>query len=561
MISKIGRIVFWIANKFLLLVLVCFLLFIYKIRIPAPEVDESITPQSFVREKVGENHYRVGNNWLRKNKEGIWEMYLEGAPYERGVIYGVLAKEIVESQEVSFVAQINELIPSSFFQRFLQLFIAWFNRDMDEYVDQENLKEIYGISKSFSDEYDYIGPKFYRILYYHAAHDIGHALADLRIVGCTSFAVKNTYTEDGELLLGRNFDFYMGDEFAKDKLLLFLKPDKGYGFATYSWAGFTGVVSGMNEKGLTVTINASKSDIPFKAKTPISLLAREILQYCQTIDEAIALAQEKKTFVSESILVGSAHDKDVAIIEKGPKKMGVYRTGEDRVVCANHYQSEAFEKDSVNILNILESDSKFRYDKMTSLLETKKPLNYLDAASILRNRKGAEDQDIGLGNPKALNQLIAHHAVIFKPESKKMWVSTAPYQLGKILCYDVEKVFKEPQKVRSINSLAIEKDSFLLSEAYEQFEYFKDIKKAIIRNVMMGQELSLSEDQIQQFIASNPESFEVYFNVGRYYEGKEDFCKAAKMYKLALTKVVASLRERRQIEGYADEMSEKCQDR
>lgn len=536
-------------NSLLGILLVLFLILIAQVKISPPLVDESIQPENYVRKQVGESHYEVGANWLKKNKEGIWEMYIEGSPYERGVIYGVLAKEIIESQEDAFVNQIDELVPGTFFQRFLQIFIALFNRDMDEHVPSENLQEIYGISKSFSPKYTYIGPHFYRILYYHAAHDIGHALADLRIVGCTSFAAKNSFTEDGELLLGRNFDFYMGEAFAKDKLLLFVKPTDGYGFATYSWAGFTGVVSGMNEKGLSVTLNASKSDIPTKAKTPISLLAREILQYASTIDEAVTIAEKHETFVSESLLIGSKEDNSAAIIEKSPSQMDVVYQEEDQLVCANHYQGQIFGQQAVNIENINFSDSKYRYDRMQELLGENKPLNPEKVARVLRNKNGLNDKKIGLGNPKAINQMIAHHGVIFKPLENIMWVSTAPYQMGDFVAYDVSKVIESNGVIIHSDSLNIAQDDFINTQRFADFKAYKKLKEELVKSLLFRKEISWDEDKIQKFIALNPESYEVYNNLGWYFETKGNISKAKEMYALALTKEIASLRERNAIEA------------
>ena len=238
--------------------------------------------------------------------------------------------------------------------------------------------------------------------------------------------------------------------------------------------------------------------------------------------------------------------------------MGVYRSNGDQLVCSNHYQSEQFLNDSENIENIEFSDSKFRFDRMSELLVQYRPLNYLEAVGVLRNQKGLNNKDIGLGNPKALNQLIAHHAVVFKPQANKIWISTMPYQLGEFICYDLNEVFESPQTFAAIDTLLVKREAFADSKAFEEFEYFRKLKVKIVRFAMFGQDLELDENQVQRFIDANPNSFEVYFSLGRYYEAKNEVCKAAKMYEIALTKEIASKREQVSIQDTFEKLNLTC---
>ena len=44
-----------------------------------------------------------GDNTLILNKQGLWELYVEGAPFERGVAIGRLSEELLYYQEKVFV--------------------------------------------------------------------------------------------------------------------------------------------------------------------------------------------------------------------------------------------------------------------------------------------------------------------------------------------------------------------------------------------------------------------------------------------------------------------------
>jgi predicted choloylglycine hydrolase len=542
-IKFLFRSVFIVAELFLAAFFVLFIFILFKSQINPPEVPEVKIGK---RIELAPDHYILGNNSLKKNDFGVWEMYLEGDPYERGLIYGELAKELVQHQEDIFVDQINQFVPSGVWQQFLKLFIGFFNSDLPKNIPLENQQEIYGISKSFSDEYDYIAPKYMRILNYHAAHDIGHALNDYSMVGCTSFALKGAKVKDGKMIIGRNFDFYVGDAFAEEKLIIFVNPTKGFKFASYSWAGFTGVASGLNEKGLSVTINASKSDLPTGSRMPISLLAREILQYASTIKEAIAIAKKRNTFVSETLMIGSAKDGKTVLIEKSPTKIGVFDPTEDQLICSNHYQSEVFKNDPINKLNAKESDSKYRYARVKKLLKTKTLFNPTTVAAVLRDQYAENGDTLGMGNPRAVNQLIVHHSVVILPQQKRLYISTSDYQLGAFIGYDLKKTFslRSGQLVDTVQAAA-----FLKTKAYEQFKEFKKIKQHISAYLMFDKPLNMSENQVRAFIKLNSESYVTYEMLGKFYIKKGNKVKAASYFKTALTKPVASIQVEKELKN------------
>ncbi len=542
------RFIHVLAELFWAVFTVLLIYILFKSQIATPEVSEV---NIGVRKKVGENHYVLGKNYLKKNEFGIWEMYLEGDPYERGLIYGELAKELIQRQEDIFVGQINQFVPNGVWQQFLKLMIGFFNSDLPKNIPLENQQEIYGISHSFSDKYDYIASKYTRILNYHAAHDIGHALNDYSMVGCTSFSLKGEKTVDQKMLIGRNFDFYVGDAFAEDKLIIFVNPTKGYKFTSYSWAGFTGVASGLNEKGLSVTINASKSDLPTGSRMPISLLAREILQYASTIEEAIAIAKKRNTFVSETLMIGSAKDGKTVLIEKSPGKMGVYDSKSDYVICSNHYQSEPFKNDNINQQNIEQSDSKYRYDRVKKLIDETSIFNVQSVVEVLRDQYAENGDTLGMGNPRAVNQLIAHHSVVIVPQDVHFYISTSDYQLGQFIGYDLKKTFatRQTQLVDTIQA-----SHFLNTQAYENFKEFKKIKQKISAYLLFSTPLDLTNQQVEQFIALNAESYVTYEMLGKYFQKKGDKKQAEKFYSIALSKPVAS----KQIEDELKSLRLKC---
>jgi len=203
----IRRSIIILSGIVIIILILCFI-FYRLVSITPPEITNK-NPDQLKRVQLSTNHYVVENNWLRKSESGLWEMYISGGPFEMGVKAGKLSQELVFYQEQAFVEQINEIIPSKFYLHFLKYFISWFNKDLDRYIPLENQMEIYGVSLSANPKFDFIGNNYHRILNYHAAHDIGHAMQNLNLVACTSFGLWDEYSSDSSLIIGRSQDCKM----------------------------------------------------------------------------------------------------------------------------------------------------------------------------------------------------------------------------------------------------------------------------------------------------------------------------------------------------------------
>lgn len=448
------------------------LLFIF-LSFPAiPDNVKSITIPEEIPQRVDGTLFKIGNNAFRKSDSGLFELYAEGSPVEIGTYEGRLTEELIKKQENIFVGMLNRFVPGKYSRFMIKKFIHIFNKSMQKDVPEEYLKEIFAVSRVMENNYGGLGESYFRALNYHAAHDIGHLVTNLNLVGCTAFSVKGGKSETGDLITGRNFDFFIGDRFAHDKLISFIKPEKGIPFATISWGGMIGVVSGMNLEGLSITLNAAESEIPFKTGAPVVLVAREILQYADTIEKAVEIARSRNIFVSQMFFVSSANDNKSAVIEKTPEKTEVFYSDKDEIAITNHFVGKLKGTEKRSGLDGLRNSEK-RLERVYELLEKEEKFNEEKIVKTLRNTKGYGDKEVVPGSEEALNQYVAHHSVVFNNTKKIMFVSTFPWQFGEFRAYELEKVFNEFAKLQndteiSTSELTIPADEFMKSDEYKR---------------------------------------------------------------------------------------------
>ena len=411
----------------------------------------------------------LGDSFLR-GADGIMRMKVVGDPYTRGVTIGRLSEEYIEAQEADFLENLSEHVPSKMAQWLLKVFITVRNKDLPKFIDIDHQLEIAGYVNSYEDRFAHIGPIYHRKLNYHAAHDIGHAVIDNPLVGCTSFAAWDDFTADGHLIMGRTFDFDIARSFDLNKIVYYVQPEKGHDFIYVAWPGMIGVVSGINDQKIAVTINAGHSDDTRTIGTPVALVVREVMQHSATLEDAIERIKKSTMFVNESFLIADGKTGTAVVVEKTPTRCEVRNPENSHIIAANHFLMPAFQNDTEHKEYIEQGTSTIRFARTKELLDQSKGhLSPKTAMNILRDRMVPGIDEPVMGNPAAINMLIATHAVVFDVTDGVIWVSASPHQLGKFIPFGFDD-FENPAGKRIMDA-----DPLIMDGSYTNFTRSLDL--------------------------------------------------------------------------------------
>lgn len=382
----------------------------------------------------------------RERIGGITHIHLEGSPAELGFYQGALVGDSIARIETEMMGVFTERVPSFWARHLLLGLVNWNNRALDSYFRPEELTEIAAITEGhrrYHDPFAAVSPSFTRGLQYHALHDISQYLIDNPLVhppqvGCTAVATLGSRSVDGHVLIGRLFDFEGGSCFDRDKVVYTVRVDGGIPFVSVAWGGMAGAVTGLNEAGIWVSINAAATDGQAFVGRPIVMTVRRILERCRTIDEAVAEVRDNPVFVSNGVLLASGPEKRVVVAEVGPRGFGVREMRDDALVLTNHFLSSAWEKDATNARRISTGTTTKRMQRAEALLARTPQQTPETLLTLLRDRRGVDDADVGFGNRGTINAWIGAHLVVADVTRKVLWVGEPWHGLGRAVAFGID---------------------------------------------------------------------------------------------------------------------------
>jgi hypothetical protein len=384
-----------------------------------------------------------------KEQYGLNQLFLKGTPYARGVAAGRLTKDLLKREEDSLIKQFTSFFPNVFYRWGLTVGLMRYFWGIDRFAEPAMLEEMYGVSLSAPPQYDRLLSPYTRQLAYHGLHEVGQMFVDFGdpSMACTLFAVPY----EKSWLIGRNFDFEGGKVFDEDKILKWVFPTVGHRYLSVIWGGMVGAVTGVNDAGVYISINAAGSTDYRRYGMPTTLVVTKALEESANAEAAVEIIKSATTFITDIFVVA---DREHAYrIEKSPRRVAVEPIERPTVV-ANHLLSPLWKEDKINHYRTTELTSQARFDRGEKLLAATKTPNPEVMARWLRDKGEHEGKSLPLGNRRAIDALIATHAVIYDAAKGILYVSQGPAVTGKFIGYDLAATFGSTGPAKAVREIA-----------------------------------------------------------------------------------------------------------
>lgn len=196
-------------------------------------------------------------------------------------------------------------------------------------------------------------------------------------MGCSTVVVEPGRSRTGGPLFGRNFDWLPTQGIMEHTLLAAFKPAGKRAFVTVTVTPIVGCISGMNDAGLSLTLNEIHLD---QAKRPAKfawdgvptmLLFRRVLEECATVAEAAEFLRTAKRPTTACMTICDVNGG--AVFEITPEGVEVRKASNDVCLCTNHLRAVPLAK----------GEKCWRYDELAGLQKHTLKLGVTDVQGAL----------------------------------------------------------------------------------------------------------------------------------------------------------------------------------
>jgi tetratricopeptide (TPR) repeat protein len=501
-----------------------------------------------------------GRSWMARRGR-LWEMHLEGSAEEMGAAHGQLAGRLhrdIEDQLDTVLADRYRASVQSWAEKML---LRWDFRASDVGLRPHERRQLSAMSAALPKADDREFSTYHRLFLYQCFMDLAERLQDV-VVNGTMFAVAprtgSSVADTGNLVIGRSLTLDVGEEFDVDTIVSFNHPDGKYPYVSIGWAGMVGSVTGINARGIFVAGNPARTEEPREEKArPLPLVLREILEEADTLDQALTILREADLRTSAIVMIGDGVQREAIIVEctarAGHDEHCLVRGDDEPVVWAtDHMVREAFESDAENERMMRQSSSGYRYERLEELLGSTGSFDPPAAREVLRDRRGHDNIELGLGNRNAIENLRVSHSVVVDATAMVLWVAEGPSTLGRYRAFDLRhRLGRQGTRPAPLDDFS--SDRLLHSEEYTDYrEALANIEYA--RYLMQRGEMEEARSAAHVGLALAPDLGVLHRLLGDIERERGEPEVAKEHYRRYLDLVPGRLRDRDRVLGIIDEL-------
>ncbi|WP_437645554.1 C45 family autoproteolytic acyltransferase/hydolase [Sorangium sp. So ce362] len=402
----------------------------------------------------------------------ILEARLAGSPEEIGHQHGRLFYPEMVQNEGTLHEQLRRHVPVAPLRWLLMDLSRLQFRGVDEGMSDGARREIAAQARAFSpDPFDGVLPTYHRFIFLQSLYDIALSFEHSPLIGCTSFALTGAASAGGNAVLARNFDFEAGPVFDEGKAVFLVHEQGKIPYASVSWPGLVGAVTGMNAAGLALVVHGGRAGEPRAAGEPVVHTMRDVLGRARGVDEALAILEARAPMVSHLVMLVDAAG-EAAIAERAPGAPLHARRGRGKVPLTNHFEGP-LAGDPRNRRVEAETSTHARRRRLDERLAALPDGATVEAAvDVLRDRRGPGGAPLPLGDRRAIDALIATHAVVMDATARVLWVSEGPHLAGRFLRFDLARLLDPTfdPALDPAEPVALPEDPLLTSGDYAAWE-------------------------------------------------------------------------------------------